>query len=42
MLKYFPTALGVDDFLARVETVLSGFGFTGDNSLGGWRRLPQS
>jgi hypothetical protein len=32
---YFPTALGVDDFITRVEVVLSGFGFTGDNSIGG-------
>ncbi|GAX81647.1 hypothetical protein CEUSTIGMA_g9075.t1 [Chlamydomonas eustigma] len=30
---YFPTALGVDDFIARVEVVLSGFGFNGDNSI---------
>jgi len=30
---YFPSALGVDDFIARVEVVLSGFGFTGDNSI---------
>jgi hypothetical protein len=35
VLRHFPTALGVDDFMARVETILSGYGFTGDNSIGG-------
>ncbi|GFH30859.1 LCIB_C_CA domain-containing protein, partial [Haematococcus lacustris] len=30
---YFPSALGVDDFMARVEVALSGFGFTGENSI---------
>ena len=26
--------LGVDDFMARVEVALSGYGLTGDNSIG--------
>jgi hypothetical protein len=26
--------MGVDDFLGRMETVLAGYGFTGDNSIG--------
>jgi hypothetical protein len=34
VLRYFPTALGVDDFIARVEVALCYFGFTGDNSIG--------
>ena len=33
-MQHFPSALGVDDFISRVETVLSGYGFTGDNSIG--------
>eukprot|EP00195_Chlamydomonas_chlamydogama_P013080 CAMPEP_0202902042 /NCGR_PEP_ID=MMETSP1392-20130828/16012_1 /ASSEMBLY_ACC=CAM_ASM_000868 /TAXON_ID=225041 /ORGANISM="Chlamydomonas chlamydogama, Strain SAG 11-48b" /LENGTH=120 /DNA_ID=CAMNT_0049588723 /DNA_START=111 /DNA_END=469 /DNA_ORIENTATION=- len=33
VLKHFPTALGVDDFIARCEVLLSGYGFTGDNSI---------
>eukprot|EP00775_Hariotina_reticulata_P004924 gene4924-5167_t len=33
VLAYYPTALGVDDFIARVEVVLCGFGFTGSNSI---------
>ncbi|GLC33492.1 hypothetical protein PLESTB_000080900 [Pleodorina starrii] len=33
VLRYFPTALGVDDFMARVEIALAGFGFTGDNTI---------
>ncbi len=32
--SHFPTALGVDDFMARLEVALSGFGFTGENSIG--------
>jgi hypothetical protein len=32
--ELYPDALGVDDFIARVETVLSGYGFTGENSIG--------
>ena len=32
-MSHFPTALGVDDFMARVETVLAGYGFTGENSI---------
>jgi hypothetical protein len=34
VLRYFPAALGVDDFIARVETALCGYGFTGENSIG--------
>lgn len=34
VLNHFPTALGVDDWIARVETALAGFGFTGDNTIG--------
>mmetsp|Transcript_18930 Transcript_18930/g.48033 ORF Transcript_18930/g.48033 Transcript_18930/m.48033 type:complete len:464 (-) Transcript_18930:152-1543(-) len=33
VMAHFPTALGVDDFMARVEVALSGFGFTGDNTI---------
>ena len=32
--KHFPTSLSVDDFMARVEVALAGYGFTGDNSIG--------
>lgn len=32
--KHFPSALGVDDFLARVEMALAAYGFTGDNAIG--------
>ena len=32
--QYFKNALGVDDFLARVEIELCKHGFTGDNSIG--------
>ncbi|KAG2425312.1 hypothetical protein HXX76_013729 [Chlamydomonas incerta] len=31
--KSFPSALSVDDFMARVEVALAGYGFTGDNSI---------
>jgi len=31
--KHFPSALGADDFISRAEIVLSGYGFTGDNSI---------
>lgn len=34
VLQYFPSALGVDDFVARVEVALCAYGFTGDNSIG--------
>lgn len=34
VLKHFPNALGVDDFIARVEVALCYFGFTGDNTIG--------
>jgi hypothetical protein len=30
---YFPSAMGIDDFIARLEVVLAGYGFTGDNSI---------
>jgi len=33
VISHFPTALGIDDFIARVEVALSGFGFTGDNTI---------
>jgi hypothetical protein len=33
VLKHFPSALGVDDFIARVEVALCYFGFTGDNTI---------
>lgn len=31
--KCFPTAVSADDFLARVEIALAGYGFTGDNTI---------
>lgn len=34
VLKHFPNALGVDDFMSRVEIALSAHGFRGDNSIG--------
>ena len=34
VLRHFPTALGVDDFVSRVEIALSAHGFRGDNSIG--------
>jgi len=33
ILQHFPSALGVDDFVARVEVALCYFGFTGDNTI---------
>ncbi|GFH06001.1 LCIB_C_CA domain-containing protein, partial [Haematococcus lacustris] len=33
VVGHFPSALGVDDFMARLEVALSGFGFTGDNTI---------
>ena len=30
--KSFPNVLSADDFIARVEQALAGFGFTGDNT----------
>lgn len=33
VLKHFPSALGVDDFIARVEVALCYFGFSGDNTI---------
>lgn len=32
---HFPSALGVDDFMQRMEIALYAFGFSGDNSIGG-------
>lgn len=40
MLQHFPTAMGVDDFMARVEVALAGYGFTGDNAIGRLHCLP--
>lgn len=34
VLRYFPNALGADDFVARVEVALGGYGFTPANSIG--------
>lgn len=31
--KHFPSALGLDDFLGRVEVALAAHGFRGDNSI---------
>jgi hypothetical protein len=31
--KHFPDCLGIDDFIARMEMALYGFGFTGDNTI---------
>ncbi|KAG2486879.1 hypothetical protein HYH03_014473 [Edaphochlamys debaryana] len=33
IIRSFPSAMGVDDFMGRVEVSLAGFGFTGDNSI---------
>lgn len=33
---HFPNALGVDDFMQRMEIALYAFGFSGDNSIGRW------
>ncbi|KAI8472832.1 MAG: low-CO2-inducible protein [Monoraphidium minutum] len=33
VLSHFPGALGVDDFMARVEVALAAHGFRGDNSI---------
>lgn len=32
--KHFPSAMGVDDFIARLEMALAAYGFTGDNAIG--------
>ena len=32
--RHFPSSLGVDDFIARLEIALFAHGFTGDNSIG--------
>lgn len=31
---YFPTAIGIDDFLHRLEIALYAYGFSGDNAIG--------
>ena len=36
---HFPGALGVDDFLSRVEIALFDLGFSGENSIGKFARL---
>ena len=33
--QHFPTSLGIDDFLNRLEIALFAYGFTGQNSIGG-------
>ncbi|GBF99461.1 hypothetical protein Rsub_11947, partial [Raphidocelis subcapitata] len=33
ILRHFPSALGVDDFMSRVEIALSAHGFRGENSI---------
>ncbi|GAX83978.1 hypothetical protein CEUSTIGMA_g11403.t1 [Chlamydomonas eustigma] len=33
IMKHFESAVGVDDFMSRVELILSGYGFRGDNSI---------
>jgi hypothetical protein len=33
IMKHYPSAVGVDDFMSRVELILSGYGFRGDNSI---------
>ncbi len=33
MTDHFPSALGADDFIARVEVALHSYGFTGHNSI---------
>ena len=33
--QHFPDALGIDDFLNRLEIALFAYGFTGQNSIGG-------
>lgn len=33
VLSHFSTALGVDDFISRLEIALFGYGFTGENSI---------
>lgn len=32
--EYFPNAIGIDDFLHRLEIALYAYGFNGDNSIG--------
>ena len=32
--QHFPTSLGIDDFLNRLEIALFAYGFTGQNSIG--------
>lgn len=32
--RHFPKAMGIDDFLYRMEIALFGYGFDGDNSIG--------
>ena len=32
--NHFPTAMGIDDFLHRLEIALYAYGFNGDNAIG--------
>lgn len=32
--QHFPSSMGADDFMARVEMALAAYGFTGDNAIG--------
>lgn len=38
VVKHFPSAMGVDDFIARLEMALAAYGFTGDNAIGEFPR----
>jgi hypothetical protein len=38
--SHFPSALGVEDFTARLERALSAFGFNGENAIGEPARRP--
>ncbi|KIZ00988.1 hypothetical protein MNEG_6976 [Monoraphidium neglectum] len=40
VLESFPNALGVDDFISRVEIALAAHGFRGDNAIGARARAP--
>jgi len=33
VLSHFPSSMGADDFMARVEMALAAYGFTGDNAI---------
>lgn len=40
--NHFPSAMGVDDFMARLEMALAAYGFTGDNAIGECLRSPRN